>query len=229
MHVVGAGPAGVYNKTGVLFRYLRASHAEALQPRLVDQRRGKLPLGPLEGTAGGGQVERLLIPPALIKVPHFGGDLLPVTRFQAQHGAENHTAGELFKKTAPIAEVAFVSRNLVQPLLRQIIADNALNRIFQLPAVGPGVHNASAAQRAGNTGGKFQALKAVLLGKAGKLRQRDTRLGVDGPVGQEEHFRKPLGADYKKRRQTLVGKEDIGAVSKQQGGNMIFLENTAYF
>lgn len=94
---------------------------------------GKLPLGPLEGTAGGGQVERLLIPPPLIKVPHFGGDLLPVTRFQAQHGAENHTAGELFKKTAPIAEVAFVSRNLVQPLLRQIIADNALDRIFPAP------------------------------------------------------------------------------------------------
>ena len=222
IHVVGSGAAGVHHEARVLFRHLGPAHAKAFQPRLVDEGGGKVALRPLEGAAGGGQVQGLLLPAALVQLPHFGGDLLPVPLFQAEHGGEQHAAPQPLEQTAAVAEGALLLCQLIEPLLRQVVEHHALHRVLQLPAVGSGVHDQPAAHGAGDAGGKFQPLQAVLLGEVGKLCQGNAGLGIDGPVRQLEHPGQPLGADDEQVFQPLVGEQDVGAVAQHIGGDMFF-------
>ena len=229
IYIVGSGAAGVHHKARVLFRHLGPAHAKAFQPRLVDEGGGKVALRPLEGAAGGGQVQGLLLPAALVQLPHFGGDLLPVSLFQAEHGGENDAAPQLLEQTAAVAEGALLPGQLIEPLLRQVVEHHALHRVLQLSAVGAGVHDQPAAYGAGDAGGKLQPLQAVLLGKAGQLCQRHPGLGIDGPVRQLEHPGQPLGADDEQVFQPLIREQDVGAVAQHIGGDMFFFQKIADF
>ena len=82
-NVPAGGPAGVDDEAPVLFRHLGPAHAKAFQSRLVDEGGGKVALRPLEGAAGGGQIQRLLLPAALVQFPHSGGDFLSLALFQS--------------------------------------------------------------------------------------------------------------------------------------------------
>ena len=229
IYIVGSGAAGVHHKARVLFRHLGPAHAKAFQSRLVDEGGGKVALRPLEGAAGGGQIQRLLLPAALVQLPHFGGDLLPVPLLQTEHGGENDAAPQLLEQTAAVAEGALLPGQLIEPLLRQVVEHHAFHRVLQLPAVGAGVHDQPAAYRAGDAGGKLQPLQAILLGKAGQLCQRHPGLGIDGPVRQLEHPGQPLGADDEQVFQPLIREQDVGAVAQHIGGDMFFFQKIADF
>ena len=150
----------------MLLRHLRPAHGIALQARLLDQGGGKVPLRALEGAARRGQIQGLLFPALLVQLPHFRGDLVLVALFRAEYRAENGAAALGFEIAGPVAEAAGLRRGFQQGLLGQEVIDHALHHVFQLPTVGAGVHQQSAAHRAGDAGGKFQALQPVLLGKA---------------------------------------------------------------
>ena len=225
---MGAGLAQIHHEAGVLFRDLGVAHPVTFETGPVDEGGGVVPLRALEGAAGGGQVQGLFVPALLIELPHFCGYLLPLPLFQTEHGGEQHAAPHFLEQAAAVTEAALLLCQLIEPLLRQVVEHHALHGVLQLPAVGSGVHDEAAPHAAGDAGGKFQTGELMLLGKTGQLCQGDPGLGIYGPVRQQEQFGQLGGADYEQVFQPLVGKEYVGAVAQNIGGQLVFFKEVAY-
>ena len=131
------------------------------------------------------------------------------------------------EQTAAVVEPAAILWQLPKPLLGQIVANHALNRVLQLAAVGARVHPQSAADRAGDAGGKLQPAQPLFTGKGCELGETYPGLGVDGAVGQQKELLQLFRAQQQQIRQTLVGKENVAAVAERHGRDAVILHNGA--
>ena len=227
INLVGGGAAAVYHKAGVLLRDLGVADPVTLQAGLFNQGGGVMPFGAAEGAAGGGEIQRLLGPALFAELLHPGGDGFRVPLRQAQHRAENQAAARFLEDALPVAEPAVGIGQLVKPLIRDVEKDHAFHHVLQLPAIGPGVHDAAAAQRARDAAGKLQPREAVFLRKGGQPGQRHAGLGVYGAVRQEKELLQVLRADQEEVLQPLVGEKNVGAVAEKEGRDMVFLQDGA--
>ena len=119
-------------------------------------------------------------------------------------------------------------RHLVQALVGQIVEHDALDRVLQLAVVSASIHDHTAADAAGDAGGKLQPLKAVLLRKARKLRERHAGLGIDRVLADHKQLAELRGADDEEVVQALVGKKDVRSVADYVRGKLVLLEQAAY-
>ena len=73
------GIAGIDNKAGMLLRDLCSADGDSFQAALFDQCRSEIPLRAAESAAGGREIQRLLIAPALVQLFHAGRDRFSVS------------------------------------------------------------------------------------------------------------------------------------------------------
>ena len=94
-HIRKAGAAAIYQKACVLFGHLRTADRQALQPALVDQRPGKVPLRPLKRASGAGLLQRLTAFPLTHQFPHGIPNRFFLVRTQP-HGRGQHNGLRAF-------------------------------------------------------------------------------------------------------------------------------------
>ncbi len=73
------GITGVDNEAGMLLRDLCSANGGAFQAAFFNQCGSKISFRATESAAGGREIQRLLITPALVQVFHAGCNLLPVS------------------------------------------------------------------------------------------------------------------------------------------------------
>ena len=91
------GIAGVDNETGVLFRDLRSANGSAFQAAFFNQHGGEISLRAAESAAGGREIKRLLVAPALVQVFHTGSYLFSVSGRKAGRQYGKKTADQVKK------------------------------------------------------------------------------------------------------------------------------------
>ena len=91
--------------------------------------------------------------------------------------------------------------------------------IFQLTAVGAGVHDDAAAQGAGDASGKLQAGQSMLLGKTRQTRQTDACAAGNGGFVQQLQTGQAMGGLEDEAIHGFILTEQVGTVAQQVGGD----------
>ena len=153
-YICRSGTAQIHGKARVLFGNARVAHPEALQTRLLNERRGVAAFRALESRPGRGQIQRLRGGTLSDQLLHPGLDTLRLGRGQGEFSAD-HNVGSGFQYTVSIGKIHFGVTE--PPGIPLPIHDlHPVADLTDFAAVGPGVHIDTAAHAAGNAVGKFQ-------------------------------------------------------------------------